>query len=107
MPQQTEAVEVRNPWYNPQSSYSRRVFCYSGKCLFSHRGVSVYRNVAGSWDYVIGGCAITQRAGFDRTKAAAIIDGLLDGTEERYVAQAVHDHLVSLGFRPCAPYPTS
>lgn len=72
-PATAEAITVRNPWYNPRSAYTQGLtITYKGRSLFSHRGVEVYRNVRGSYDYVIAGCAIDQRAGFSRDNAAAL-----------------------------------
>lgn len=91
---------TRNLWHNPKSAYSKETFCYPGKILFSHRGVDVYKNPSGSWDYVLGDVTITQRAGFRPDGAALIIDDKLDGKNHSYSSDAVADYLQSMGFTP-------
>jgi len=77
----TKAV---NLWYSPSRSVSPAIFTYPGKSLLNHRGVDVLKNPAGSWDYILNGAAITQRAGFDRETAIKLIDGLLDGDTDHW-----------------------
>jgi hypothetical protein len=91
-------ITARNLWHNPRSAYSPRVFTYSGRPLFEHRSVRVFKNPAGSWDYIFADFAITQRAGFDKAKARAVIDEILDGTG--LVADAVANELRKHGFTP-------
>lgn len=97
-------MTATNPWFRPNNPYSVRQFNYPGRCLFTYRGVEVYKNPAGSWDYILDGVAITQRAGFSADKAPAIIDAILDGDEYTYCADAVCEHLRAHGFQPQA-YP--
>lgn len=94
---------ITNPWHNPRSAYSPVQFVYRDKPLFTHRGVEVYKNDAGSWDYVVGGMAITQRAGFNKDRAPLVIDEILDGKDTgqfHWVCDTVAAHLRKLGFTP-------
>ncbi len=94
---------VTNPWYNPRSAYSTPQFKYTGPALLTHRGVSVYRNPSGSYDYVIGGMTITQRHGLTKSVAPLVIDGILDGkdlNQHHWVCDVVATHLRGLGFTP-------
>lgn len=99
-------IEVKNLWHPSlkDNPYSPVTFIYTGPCLFSHRGVEVYKNPRGSWDYITGGAAITQRAGFAKERAANIIDDILDGTDKdgtyKPCNDAVKKHLEQLGFTP-------
>lgn len=72
-----EPVTVINPWQNPKCEDSKPTLTYTSKCLLSYRGVEVYKNPAGSWDYTYEGMAIAQRAGFDSDMGRRIIDDLL------------------------------
>jgi hypothetical protein len=95
-------MKTINPFHNPTSAYSHREFTYDGKCLFEHRGVQVFKNPAGSWDYVIAGMTITQRAGFSKDHAVRrqLIDDILDGTGFEARSEPVCVHLRKLGFTP-------
>ena len=90
-------MRAKNPWHNPESGFSRPFFEYDGNPKFSYRGVAVY-NAYSSFDYVIDGCTICQRAGFHKDSAPQIIDGILDGKNP--VAEGVANKLRSLGFNP-------
>lgn len=90
------AIITKNPWFKPQSAYSRREYRYEGKPLAEHRGVQVFKNSAGSWDWVISGMTVGQRAGFHKDRFAAAMDELLDGKWP--CAQAVAEHLRFHGF---------
>lgn len=83
---------AKNLWHQSGNSYSKPVFTYTGRALFTYRGVQVFKNPAGSWDYILNGAAITQRAGFSKDKAPAIIDALLSGRDE-YAGAAVMAHI--------------
>lgn len=87
-----------NLWYRADSPYSKRHYNYAGACLFTYRGVEVFQNDAGSWDYVIANATIAQRAGFSAKTARVVIDELLDGKHP--CADAVASHLKSCGFTP-------
>ncbi len=94
---------IINPWHNQRSAYSPAQFVYRGNALFTHRDVEVFRNDAGSYDYAIGGMAITQRHGFRKEVAPLVIDGILDGKDleqHHWVCDRVAAHLRSLGFTP-------
>jgi hypothetical protein len=93
----TTTVRVINPWRTKESLHMREFFEYTGKPVFSFRGVDVYNNYS-SWDYVIGGFAITQRAGFHKESAPKIISDILDGLKP--VAEGVATRLAAIGFTP-------
>lgn len=81
-----------NPWYNPSYCGSKPVLSYDGRCLLSYRGVEIYKNAAGSWDYLLGDCAIAQRGGFDAEKSKAMIDEMLAG-ECSLLSKEVQAHI--------------
>ncbi len=88
-------ITVTNPWHDAaRISNSKPVLSYEGRCLLSHRGVEVYKNPAGSWDYVYEGMAITQRAGFSQERARLLIDELLC-LDSLTMCQTVRDHIAS------------
>ena len=89
---------IRNPWYLKGEPYYKRFFEYTNDPIFSYRGVDVYVNYAGSWDYVLGDTAITQRAGFKKDSASSIIDEILDG--KTLVSDKVAEHIKAHGFNP-------
>lgn len=91
-------MKAINPWYVSNNSYSKQFFEYSDKPLFSHRGVSVYYNNSGSYDYVIENTTIGQRAEFKNDAAPKIIDDMLDGIQP--VSDNVFKHLKKIGFNP-------
>lgn len=86
---------TRNPFHNPRSAYSRPEFSYRGHSLFSFRGVDVYANGARSWDYVLNGVTIMQRAGFKAEVARALINEALDGVSPH--CEAVASHITASG----------
>lgn len=71
-------VSVKNPWYREEYRNSRPTYEIEGAPCFQHRGVSVYRLVS-SWLYVLGDCAITERAGFNKERARTLIADILEG----------------------------
>lgn len=85
---------TKNLWHRSDSAYSPKEFKYAGPCLFEHRGVQVFKNPAGSWDYTFAGATIMQRAGFTRTAATGFIDEVLDGAAPTHesVKQHVNTH---------------
>jgi hypothetical protein len=87
-----------NPFHNPQSAYSRREFKYDGHALFTHRGVSVYKNNADSWDYVFEGVTVCQRAGFNKARAVEIVDAMFSG--DSCHSEPVCAHLRAHGHNP-------
>lgn len=87
-----------NPWFRKDSPYSHKIFEYPGSKLFEYRGVEVYKNKEGSFDYILGDTAITQRAGFSKESAPSVIDEILDG--EKPVSENVYIHLRGIGFSP-------
>ena len=78
-----------NPWFRKDAPYSRSTYDLEGAPCFQYRGVSVYRRVS-SWLYVLGDTAITERAGFSKDNAPAVIDAILDGACPVGDAVAVH-----------------
>jgi hypothetical protein len=88
-----------NPWHHNERGECDETFSYDGKCLLDYRGVSVYKNVAGSWDYIFDGMTITQRAGFSPEVAPLIINFILDGKED-VINLTVYNHLVVGGQHP-------
>jgi hypothetical protein len=95
---------AKNLWHTYGSPYSKPVFEYPRKAIYERRGVQVFANPSGSFDYVAGGAAICQRAGFNQETAALVIDGILDGKDtghHHWVSDTVAAHLRGLGFTPC------
>jgi hypothetical protein len=88
----TEPVTVTNPWHRSTYESSKPTLTYTGKCLLNYRGVEVYKNPAGSWDYTFAGMAITQRAGFNLERAMRLIDQMLAG-ECLLVCDTVREHI--------------
>lgn len=86
----------RNPWFRKDGPYSRPTYEIEGAPIFEYRGVSVFQR-SQSWLYVLGDTAITERAGFRKEAAPAIIDGLLDGGEPS--ADEVAQHLRANGHK--------
>lgn len=84
-------VTARNLWHRSMLDESRPVYTYTGRKLFEYRGVALYRNVAGSIDYVFAGATITQRGGWSRDTVEAIIDELLAGSEMS--SETVREHI--------------
>jgi hypothetical protein len=81
---------AKNLWHDSQSRSSKPFYTYTGRVLLSYRGVQVFKNPAGSWDYVLNGATITQRAGFEAGRARGIIDTLLAGDEMSAPAVMAH-----------------
>lgn len=73
---------TRNPWHRPQKlEYGPAFYVYDGKPLATYRGVSVFWNHLGSYDYIFAGVTITQRAGFTKSRVPEIVDLLLTGND--------------------------
>ena len=87
-------LTVTNPWHRPTYHDSKPNLSYAGRCLLSYRGVEVYKNPAGSWDYIYKGMAIAQRAGFHKDRAIALIDEMLAG-KCILMCDHVLDHVLS------------
>jgi hypothetical protein len=99
LPNNMDTIVTINPWHHNERGECDETFSYDGKKLFEYRGVTVYKNVAGSWDYVFQGMTITQRAGFHGQMGAMFIDAILDGTVPVYNL-TVYNHLVAGGEHP-------
>lgn len=95
----TSTITAVNPFRSALTPHQAKTFTYTGPALYAHRGVSVYRNNDGSWDYVFEGVTITQR-GNPKTEenAVRLIDAMLDGQEPR--PKAVCEHLAKHGHKP-------
>ena len=81
----SEAMQTtaRNPWHKPgKTEYGPETYVYYGKPLSAHRGVSVFWNHRGSYDYVFAGVTITQRAGLTKSRVHEIVDSLLTGNDQ-------------------------
>jgi hypothetical protein len=88
------SITVINPWHKTSYEGSNPTLTYTDKCLLSYRGVEVYWNPRGSYDYTFNGMAITQRAGMsDKNKARAVIDALLDGDDATWRCETVAAHI--------------
>lgn len=90
-----------NPWRNQKPPYATlgpEKFEYNGKPLLTYRGVEVYKNPCGSWDYVFDGMTITQRSGFTKDGAPGVIDEIFGG--KSLCNQNIADHLTRHGFTP-------
>ena len=92
----SKQITVRNPWFHKDGPYSRPAYELTGKPVFQHRGVDVYKRTQ-SFMYVLGDTAIDERVGFKKETATQIIDALLDG--EDAAADAVVAHLRANGFK--------
>ncbi len=80
---------IRNPWFREEYRSSRQMYELDGDPVFQYRGVSVYRR-SQSWLYVLGDTAITERAGFEKAKGAALVDEILDGQTPSADAVVLH-----------------
>jgi len=85
----------RNPWQHGAKNGSPAIYTNNAPCILEHRGVRVFRLNERSFDFVLGDCAITQRAGASNAKTT--IDGILDGLT--HVSDTVAAHLASHGFK--------
>lgn len=85
-----KTTTAKNLWHVSGNSNSKPFYTYTGRVLLEYRGVQVFKNPAGSWDYVLNGATITQRAGFDAGRARVIIDTLLAGNEMSAAAVLAH-----------------
>ena len=73
---------ARNPWHKPgKPEYGPETYIYEGQPIATHRGVSVFWNPCGSYDYVFAGVTITQRAGLTKSRVPEIVDSLLTGND--------------------------
>jgi hypothetical protein len=70
------AITVRNLWHEPREGEAPRFYTYPAKCYFEHRDVRVYKNPAGSFDFVLGDATIMQRGGYKT--AREVINECLD-----------------------------
>lgn len=86
----------RNPWHKSCNTPRPEFYENSAKQVLIHRGVRVYKLFERGYDFVLGDCAITQRAGI--TEAKREIDALLDG--QTPTTETVANHLKSHGFKP-------
>ncbi len=87
--------KYRNLWFKSCNIPRPEFYQNDAPKVLEHRGVEVFKLWETSFDFVIGGACITQRAG--ASKAKAVIDEILDG--KSCVSEEVKTHLVSLGFK--------
>lgn len=92
-----EGNRYRNPWFKSCNTPRPEFYENDAPKVFSYRGVDVYKLRNNSFDYVFSGCCITQRAGFKKESAPAIIDEILDGNQP--VDNEVAHHLITHGHK--------
>lgn len=88
--------KYRNPWFRSCNTPRPEFYENDAPKVFEYRGVVVFELWRGSFDYVLGDCCITQRAGM--SKATEVIDEILDG--ETPVDNTVAKHLRACGHSP-------
>lgn len=71
--------EYKNLWYQANKQTMKPVYFNDAPLIKEYRGVQVFKLYNGSYDFVLKGACITQRAGVARYKE--VIDGILDGTD--------------------------
>ncbi len=86
----------RNPWFKSCNTPRPEFYENTAKQVLIYRGVRVYKLFERGYDFVLGDCCITQRAGV--TEAKREIDKILDG--QTPVSQPVYDFLKSSGYAP-------
>ncbi len=86
----------RNPWHKETIRATKEFYENNAPQVLEHRGVKVFRLFDKAFDFVLGDCAIAQRAGI--TEAKREIDALLDG--QTPTTETVATHLISHGFKP-------
>lgn len=83
-------VTARNLWHADGKPYSKPFFTYTGKCLLSYRGFTVYKN-CGGYDYLFAGAVITQRAGMaSQDRGREVIEDLINGITPLNPVVAAH-----------------
>ena len=85
----------RNPWQRGAKNDSPAIYTNNAPCILEHRGVRVFRLNERSFDFVLGDCAITQRAG--ASKAKDVINSILGGLT--HVSDTVAAHLAAHGYK--------
>lgn len=85
----------KNPWQKGAKNGSPAIYQNNAPCVFEHRGVKVFKLNESSFDFVLGDCAIAQRAG--ASKAKEVIDGILGRDPGMYICEAVLTHLAAHG----------
>ena len=92
-------IKYRNLWHWKTNLYGPEFYEHDGRKIATHRGVYVYRNPAGSFDFVIAGACVGMRAGYSTSEG---LDDLLDGRQ--CCSQEVANHLRSNGFLDAISY---
>lgn len=72
----------RNPWANETLVKRQEFYENDAAMIYEYRGVQVFKLHENHFDYVLDGCAISQRAGFPKSEdeRKSIIDGYFDGS---------------------------
>lgn len=92
-------IKYRNLWHGKTNLYGPEFFEHDGRKIDTRRGVEVYRNPAGSFDFVVGGACVGMRAGYSTSEG---LDDLLDGRQ--CCSQEVANHLRAHGFPGAISY---
>jgi hypothetical protein len=88
----------RNLWHATLNIAKPPFYTNDAPEVFRFRDVIIYRLGDKSFDYVLSGACITQRAGFNASAARILIDSILGGTCP--VSDVVAVHLRAQGFAP-------
>lgn len=88
--------KYKNPWYKETTRTTSEYYENNARQVLEHRDVKVYKLFENSYDFVLNGCCITQRAGI--TEAQREIDKLLDGKTP--TCDTVASHLRANGHKP-------
>jgi hypothetical protein len=96
----TTKNRYRNPWHKSLNVPKPEFYENNAPQVLEHRGVKVFKLFEGAYDFVLGDCCITQRAGI--TEARREIDLILNG--ETFVDRNVAEHLKLHGYN-ARPYP--
>jgi len=91
-------MKYRNLWFDLGAIRRPEYFEHNGRKVGEWRGVEVFHNPAGSYDYVYEGAAISQRAGYEADTGAIITNAILDGFA--CVSDPVAEHLRQHGHNP-------
>lgn len=91
---QTKQNRYRNPWFKSCNAPRAEFYENDAPQVLEHRGVKVFKLFNKGYDFVLGDCCITQRAGI--TEARREIDELLDGNTP--VCNEVAQHMIAHGF---------
>lgn len=85
----------KNPWFKSCNTPRSEYYENNAPQVLEHRGVKVFKLFDKAFDFVLGDCCITQRAGI--TNAKHEIDELLNGNTP--TDDGVARHLKKHGFK--------